>query len=74
MRAAVQAGRTAARSMRLDDRDAAEAEWETCAQLWDQAGDGFRAEQAREFAFGYRPGANRRPFLADELSRSLEPG
>ena len=74
VRAAVQAGRTAARSTRLDDRQAAEHQWERCAELWDRVGDRFRAEQARELAYGYRANRPGRPFLADELARSLDAG
>ncbi len=73
-RAAVQAGRTAARATRLGDRSAAEAEWEKCAQLWDRAGDRLRTEQARQLGYGYRSGPNRRTLLVDLVSRSLDAG
>lgn len=50
VRAAVRAGRHAARASRLGDRVEHVERWERCAQLWEAAGDLDRADRARDLA------------------------
>lgn len=70
VRGAVEAGRAAARYWRLEKYREASSAWWECGRLWREAGDGRRADEARERAADV-PNWNRtppqRPLLADEL-------
>ena len=72
IRRAVNAGREAARSERLGDREVAEHRWERCAALWIAAGEDQRAEQARDLASSGTPGPRLRS-VADSIAEALGP-
>lgn len=50
VRAAVRAGRDAARAMRLGEHGVAAVRWERCSDLWERVGDRERAEHALSLA------------------------
>lgn len=70
VRAAVEAGRTAARYWRLEQFQESSEAWTECSRLWRAAGDDSRAGEARERAASL-PSWNRFPpqrtLLGDEL-------
>lgn len=71
IRAAVHAGREAARSTRLRNGSFAAFQWQRCAELWDRVGDDDRALLARTFATPTSLSPQVLPYLADEVAESL---
>lgn len=68
MRAAVRAGRHAARATRLNDRFERAERWERCAALWDLAGDTIRARQALALSEVVTAPSRMTAPLADEVA------
>ena len=68
VRAAVRAGRRAARASRLGQLRQAGERWERCAVLWEQAGDSHRARMARQLADPHSTRMGSTAPLADELA------
>lgn len=71
IRAAVTAGREAARSDRLGDISVARSRWQRCAELWDRAGDPQRSEQAYDLSADPGIGRGPRASTADEIAEAL---
>lgn len=74
IRAAVTAGRDAARSDRLGDTSVARNRWEHCAELWHRAGDPQRAEQAYDLARAAGMGSSAgSTSTTDQIAETLAP-
>lgn len=73
MRAAISAGREAARADRLARPELARARWERCAELWAEAGDGDRASQARDLARSADTNPAQSPTTTDHVVEMLAP-
>ena len=75
IRAAVRAGREAARSERLGDTARARQQWRTCADLWTRAGDDSRASLARAYAkqsgYGFDTGGTVDALVADAVADGM---
>lgn len=71
IRAAITAGREAARADRLARTEEAQLRWEHCSELWRAAGDPDRAAQARELAHDAHWTHAPNPTLTDQVVEPL---